>query len=75
MVKRNAPTATSWDRGAAYAIPKMTICKAPDRFGRSLPSNDDREVSEKTKSEGRAGNGSPFKVGSELHTAEFSKHR
>jgi hypothetical protein len=36
-VKRNAPSATSWGRGGAYQAGGETICKAPSRFGRTLP--------------------------------------
>jgi hypothetical protein len=32
------PTATSWGRGGAYQAGGETICKAPSRFGRTLPS-------------------------------------
>jgi hypothetical protein len=35
------------------------------QFCRSLPSNDNRAVGDKTRSESRTENGSPFKVGSD----------
>jgi hypothetical protein len=43
----------------------MTIDKLSYQFCRSLPSNDNRAVGDKTRSESRTENGSPFKVGSD----------
>jgi hypothetical protein len=37
-VKRNGWTAMCWGRGGAHGIAKMTICKAPYRLDRGLPS-------------------------------------
>ncbi len=49
LVKRNAPTATSWARSEAYGIVEETIGKAPYQCGRSLRPNDKakRELSDK----------------------------
>jgi len=62
--RRNA---TSWGWIVSDKIVEMTIGKLSHEICRSLVNNDNREISDKTRSERRAGNGFPFKVGSELH--------
>jgi hypothetical protein len=74
-VKGRRVTPSSWrSKGGHRSVGKMLVTVLY-RFRGSLSYDDNREVSDNTRSERRAGNGSPCKVGLELHRAEFRKHR